>query len=231
MESTPALARRFGLDRLLSPELLADLEPLRREPGELVIRAGDPVRRLFFLVEGLAKAYNVMGNGQSVLASFFQPPDVLGEVELFSAERYALTVEAVRPTLCLALPAASIRGAADRNGRLLMYLCGRLGQKLADRNLAESINLRYPVEERLASYLLASLDGDAVGTDSLAELADFLGASYRQLARAVRRLRDEGVLSPERGRLRVLDRSRLEPRARDLFRRSGRGSSTFGPSP
>lgn len=223
MESMEKYARRHALDRLLSPDLFEALMPLRRKPGELIIRSGDPLRSLLFLVEGNAKAYSSMDNGQSILASFFRPFDVLGEVELFSSERYALTVEALTPTLCLGLPVAAIKRAADRNGRLFMYLCGRLGEKLTDRVVAESINLRYPVENRLASYLLASMDGEGriLGTDDLGELADFIGASYRQLGRVVRDFRDEGILENRRGRIRVLDPAKLRPLARDLYVRNG----------
>jgi CRP-like cAMP-binding protein len=223
LDSADDYVRRFALDKILSPDLVDALRPLRRGPGELIIRAGDPVRSLLFLVEGRAKAYSTMDNGQSILASFFRPLDVLGEVELFAAERYTLSVEALTRALCLALPVAAIKKAADRNGRLFMYLCGRLGEKLADRIVAESINLRYPVENRLASYLLAAADGEGriLGTDDLGELADFIGASYRQLARVVRRFRDEGILAATRGRIRVLDGARLEPLARDLYVRTG----------
>ena len=128
-------------------------------------------------MEGRSKVFSTLDNGQSVLAAFNAPFDVLGEAELFSSKRYALTVQAITDTACLGIPIASIRKAADRNGRLFMYLCGRLGMKLLARNLAESINLRYPVENRLASYLLASTDGEGkvLGTDDLGELADFLG--------------------------------------------------------
>jgi CRP-like cAMP-binding protein len=211
------------LDKLLSPDLVDLLKPFHRSPGELIIRSGDPVRSLYFLVEGRAKAYSTMDNGQSVIASFFRPFDVLGEAELFSADRYALNVEALTELLCLGLPAAAIKKAADRNGRLFIYLCGCIGEKLTDRMMAESINLRYPVENRLASYLLASMDGEGriLGTDDLGELADFIGASYRQLARVVRLFRDEGILDKARGRIRVLNRGKLEPLARDLYVRSG----------
>ncbi|MBL8967532.1 MAG: winged helix-turn-helix domain-containing protein, partial [Spirochaetaceae bacterium] len=55
------------------------------------------------------------------------------------------------------------------------------------------------------------------GTDDLGELADSLGTSYRQLARVVRRFRDEGILEDRRGRIRVLSRERLEPLAREIY--------------
>jgi CRP-like cAMP-binding protein len=223
MDTIEGYIRLHALDGLLSPDLVQALRLLRHGPGELLIRANDPVRDLLFFVEGRAKVYNTMDNGQSLLASFYRPFDVLGEVELFASERYTLNVEALTETICLGLSVAAIKKAADRNCRLFMYLCGRLGAKLADRVVAQSINLRYPVENRLASYLLAATDGEGwiLGTDDLGELADFLGASYRQLARVVRDFRDEGILDRTRGRIRVLDSTKLEPLARDPYVRPG----------
>jgi CRP/FNR family putative post-exponential-phase nitrogen-starvation transcriptional regulator len=223
MDSVASYVQRYSLDSLLSADLLEALRPLHRGPGELIIRAGDPVSDLLFFVEGRIKIYSVMDNGQSLLAAIYRPFDVLGEVELFASKRYALSVEALTETTCLGLLVAAIRKSADRNYRLFMYLCGRLGAKLRDRIIAESINLRYPVENRLASYLLASTDGEGwiLGTDDLGELADFLGSSYRQLARVVHRFRTAGILDRARGQIRVLDRVKLEPLARDLYVRTG----------
>jgi CRP/FNR family transcriptional regulator, putaive post-exponential-phase nitrogen-starvation regulator len=212
---------RYGLDRLLSRDLVELLRPQSRAPGELILRSGDPTGELLFFVEGKAKAYSTMENGHSVLAAFYRPFEVLGDVELFTSERYILSVEALSDTVCLCLPSADVKKAADRNSRLLEYLCGQLGRKLADRNRAESINLRYPVENRLASYLLAAsdLEGVIIGTDNLGEIADFIGSSYRQLARALRCFREAGIVEDARGSIRVLDRSRLEPLARDRYDR------------
>ena len=223
MVSVEGYVRRHSLGSLLSADLLGALRPVRREPGQLILRAGDPVRDLLFFVEGRIKIYSVLANGQSILAAIYTPFDVLGEVELFVSRRYTLSVEAITETVCLSLPVAAIKKSADRNYRLFMYLCGRLGAKLRDRIIAESINLRYPVENRLASYLVGSTDGQGrvLGTDDLGELADFLGSSYRQLARVVRRFRAMGILDAARGHIRVRDRTKLEPLARDLYVKSG----------
>ena len=128
------------------------------------------------------------------------------------------TVEALTETICLDLPVSAVMKAAEGNGRLFMYICGRLGTKLATRMAVTSVNLRYPVENRFASFLLAAIDGkgQVIGTDDLGEIADFLGASYRQLGRVVRRFRDEGIIDKGRGRIRVLDRKKLTPLAKEL---------------
>jgi CRP-like cAMP-binding protein len=210
--------RRYSLDKLLSAELIAALRLLHHAPGELLLRAGDPVKDLLFFVEGRAKCYAAVENGQNLLAAFYKPFDVLGDVELFSLKRYTHTVEALTETICLDLPVSAVMKAAEGNGRLFMYICGRLGTKLATRMAVTSVNLRYPVENRFASFLLAAIDGkgQVIGTDDLGEIADFLGASYRQLGRVVRRFRDEGIIDKGRGRIRVLDRKKLTPLAKEL---------------
>ncbi len=225
MEETGGYAARWGLDRILPRDLYESLRPVRHGPGRPIVRSGDPARDLLFFVEGRAKAYSILENGRGILAAFYRPPEVLGELELFTSDTYALTVETLTDTVCLALPSATVRASVDRCGRLLAFLCERLGRKLGERAQAESVNLRYPVEARLASYLLAASDpeGRIVGTDDLGELADFIGASYRQLARGVRKFRDLGILDGARGRIRILDRARLEPRAGDRYDREGGG--------
>ena len=212
-----------------SADLVEALQLVHRDPGELIIRAGDPACEIFFLVEGRTKVYSTLDNGQSVLASFYEPFDVLDEVELFTFKHYTLSVEAITGTVCLSLDSAAIRKAADHNSRLFMYLCSRLGAKLAERVVAESINLRYPVENRLASYLVAAMDEDGwvLGTDNLRELADFVGASYRQLARVVRRFRAVGILDSTRGRKAVRERAKLEPLVRDRYRGIQRGKPSI----
>jgi CRP/FNR family transcriptional regulator, putaive post-exponential-phase nitrogen-starvation regulator len=222
VDTIDAYARRYALDELLSADLLARLRLIVRASGELVIGSGEPARDLMFFVEGRTKSFSTLDNGQSILASFSRPFDVFGEAEILSSERYTLSIEAIEDSAFLTLPTIAVKKAAERNCRLFMYLCGRLGAKLSSRIIAESINLRYSVENRLASYLLASMDGEGqvLGTDDLGEIADFIGSSYRQLARVVRRFRDEGILDGKRGRVRVRDLAALEPLAGDLYLRS-----------
>ncbi|MNF10640.1 hypothetical protein D3C80_2116410 [compost metagenome] len=50
---------------------------------------------------------------------------------------------------------------------------------------------------------------EEIRTSSLTETADLLGTSYRHLNRIVRRFIDEGIIERKRGRLSVLDQTRL----------------------
>ena len=222
-ESTESYVKRYSLDRLLSPGLLAALNLRRYGKGEHIIRSGESVEELLFFVDGRAKVYNQMENGSALLVRFYRPFDILGDVELFSFERYILDVVALEDTVCLGLTANAIRRGAEDNAGLLMELCGRLGRKLADFNVSAAINLRYPVENRLASYLLAvsgapDSGADVYGTDDIGELADMLGSSRRQLSRAIRDFRDRGILEEKRGQnTRRFPRKARAPRERSLY--------------
>jgi hypothetical protein len=69
-----------------------------------------------------------------------------------------------------------------------------------------------PVKSYIKRYAL-----DKLLSGDLGELADFLGASYRQLALAVHRFRNEGILGSRRGKISVLDAKKLEPSAHELY--------------
>ncbi|HUW69083.1 MAG TPA: cyclic nucleotide-binding domain-containing protein [bacterium] len=227
MDDIETYIKRYALRELLSPDLIDELKPIRRHSGEYLINAGDPVDWLLFFVEGKAKVYSRMENGTSLLIRFYRPFDMLGDLELFALDRYLMDVVAISDTLCLGLRSDIIKKRASDNALLLTRICERLGRKLADSNVAAAINLRYPVENRLAGYLLATMDDNdhstmaasvPCATHDLGELADLLGASYRQLGRVVRNFRDQGILEARRGRLVIADRRKLEPLAKDCYR-------------
>lgn len=209
-------ADRFGLRSLLSRGLYRELELERHARGSPVIRSGDEADRLLFFVEGRAKTFRVLENGNVLVVRFSEPFDVIGEAELFSQGGYVLDIEAVYDCVFLSLRSALVRAQVDDNARLLAELCARLGRKLTAFNVASAINLRYPVENRLAGYLAGLGDGERA-TLSLGELADALGTSYRQLSRVVGRFRDEGILERARGSLIVRDSERLRELTRDSY--------------
>ncbi|MBN2874858.1 MAG: cyclic nucleotide-binding domain-containing protein [Spirochaetales bacterium] len=216
-EGIAQYVRRFGLADMLDETALAALRLMRYGKGDLIIRSGDDVDAVLFVVEGEAKAYNSLDNGQRVLAAFYQPLDIIGEAELFSSQRYALSVEAMTSAVCLRLGVDTILAGAKPDCRLLSYICGRLGSKLTDRFKADSINLRYTVETRLAMYLLASAGDKGFCHAGLGDIADFIGCSYRQLSRVVRAFRGKGILDNIRGTLVVRDGGALELLADDLY--------------
>ena len=72
METIETYVERHRLRDVLSDELIATLKLVAKEPGELLVRAGDPADWLYFFVEGRIKAYSTLENGQSVPCGLLQ---------------------------------------------------------------------------------------------------------------------------------------------------------------
>ncbi len=90
--------------------------------------------------------------------------------------------------------------------------------KLASLSVSNSVNILYPLENRLASYILASYTNeDNNNTENLTQIAEFLGTSYRHLLRVVKEFELEKIIKRDNKKLVILDKDKLEDLAGDLY--------------
>lgn len=220
-----AFLLRHSFSQFLPPPAIQALRLYRFSEGEYLCREGDPTQLLLFLVEGHCKVTRSLQNGKESLICFYQDFAILGELELVctpspTAEPPVLvnTVQAIGPVQCLALPIGAARDLLMDDPLFLRFLCPRLAQKLLQSNQTLSINLHYPVDQRLASYIFRSCPSpESLFQENHTHLAEYLGCSHRQLLRVLRRFREEGLLAQEGGAYRVMDVDRLEGLAGDIY--------------
>lgn len=216
---------RHGFQRFLPPEAIQALRLSRFSDGEYLCREGDPTQFLHFLVDGRCKVARTLRNGKESLICFYQNFAILGELELICGSAPAggfplsiNTVQATGPVWCLSLPIGSAQALLMDDLRSLRFLCSHLCQKLMNSNLNLSINLNYPVDQRLAGYIFCSCrDREPLFQANYTHLAEYLGCSHRQLLRVLRRFREEGILEKEERGYRILDMGRLEALAGDSY--------------
>lgn len=179
----------------------------------------------FLYVEGKAKVFKLLENGQAMLVRFYTPFQVMGDAELFRNIPSISSVQAITPVCCLGLPIETVRREAESNIPLLRHLCAALGWKLATFNMTSAINQTYPVETRLASYLSVlyledsgnMTEREQLWTEDLGEMAELLGCSYRHLTRTLSHLKKAGIIEKSRRGIRILDPERLKGLSRDLY--------------
>ncbi|HEY4430251.1 hypothetical protein CA600_28965 [Paenibacillus sp. VTT E-133280] len=215
-EAVRALAVKNGLDGIFSPLVTYKMELRRYTDEEKLCLVGDQLDGMFILVEGKLKIQTLLPNGKSMLVRFTNPISVIGDVELLHRFPVKNQVESVGESLILFAGRRLLLRELEENTALLRFLVGELSHKLHTLGQASALNLLYPVENRFASYLMslfADKNGDRrveeIRTSSLIETAELLGTSYRHLNRIVRRFIDEGIITRNRGRLSVLDESKL----------------------
>ncbi|KGR86173.1 Crp/Fnr family transcriptional regulator [Lysinibacillus odysseyi] len=183
--------------------------------GEIILREGEEMKQLLYLVEGRLKATSSVETGKSLLLRFNHPLALIGDLELVRHIPVQSQITAVTACLFIALPFDYIYKHEMTNPAFLQELLQHLSYKLQTLTTASRVNLLSSVENRLASYLLSiSTPGNEFGTElqtgNIGEMADLLGTTHRHLNRILHDLTEKGVIDKSRRNIRIIDYEKLE---------------------
>jgi CRP/FNR family transcriptional regulator len=200
------------LFRLLAPEarrILAAAPRRRFRRGQALWTAGAAAEGLAVVLSGRVRVVRAPG-GRQFSVHTEGPGGTLGEVPFYAGGRYPATAIAAEPTACLWLDRGTLARAVAADPELALRWLGRLAARV--RGLVERLDQQTArtVEQRLAALLLerhAAAGGQPFALASTqTEAAEELGTVREVLVRALRRLRETGLVeSPVRGRYRVRD--------------------------
>ncbi|MGN1387549.1 MAG: transcriptional regulator YeiL, partial [Bacillus sp. (in: firmicutes)] len=130
------------------------------ERGEFILKEGSYPEYLYYMVEGKAKIYLTHANGKVSLINFIQPGTFFGEMELLNEAYYTKGIQTSAKTICFAVPILSCKEQLLNDPAFLKYLCISLSNKEMVMAAKYTQSLAYPLENRLAEFLLLSADGD-----------------------------------------------------------------------
>jgi CRP-like cAMP-binding protein len=203
---------------------LARFDRRRRvfEPGHEMIHEGQENSRAYVLADGWACSYKLLPDGGRQIVDFQIPGDFLGlRSILFRAADHS--IEAVTRIEASEVLASDILDAFAKSPRLATAVLWAASRDEA-MVVEHLVNLgRRSAEERMAHFLLelgARLNlvgvGDRTGFDcpvTQYHLADALGLSAVHVNRILRELREEGLVTFQKGRVAFDDFDRLKDRA------------------
>ncbi|WP_316568927.1 cyclic nucleotide-binding domain-containing protein [Neobacillus sp. YIM B06451] len=189
----------------------------RFEQGELVCSQGGPSEYLYVLVKGKIKIFTTSPEGRTLILSFRTPLEIIGDIEYIQDRDIINTVEAISPAIFLGIHYRWLRKYAENHAPFLRFMLGIITEKFHANSHAANFNLMYPVEVRLASYLLSvSFDESSAGfagelnTNELADAANLIGTSYRHMNRVIHKFREAGLVERKKGYVRIIDRQGLQ---------------------
>lgn len=207
-EQARELLRRSGFLEWFSFDVLPYLQVVEYGKAEYVIRGDQPLTKLYYLVEGTVKLHRVHKNGRQSLIDFFNPPCILGEAELFEADKLPSPLVTLTPCVFLEVDMCRCRALLLSDARFLRELCGMMLKRRVAQN-RKYLNLAaYPSQNNLAVCLL-HLQSEGIFAEKYTEIADYLSISYRHLMHLIAQLCDEGVVERVPQGLRILDWDRL----------------------
>lgn len=107
--------------------------------------------------------------------------------------------------------------------KFLINICDYLSEKLTSGSNNSSINLLYPLENRLASYIVAFTNVDTNNKkftfeENYSEIAELLGTSYRHLNRTLSKFCSDKILKRHKKEFIIEDLDKLLYLAGDLYK-------------
>ena len=187
------------------------------EAGEYLFREGDPLDYIYFVISGKAKVLLSLSDGKRLLLAYFISKGSIGDLELMEGELTAFTtMQAVTDFICVALPLDIYETALKQSHTFVSYVAKEMANRLIQRNINGAITTLQPLEARLCAYITQTAK-EGFFCETLTEVADVVGASYRHLLRCLNKLCDDEVLQKKAPGFQIINQQILDTKAGDLY--------------
>ncbi|PHG67616.1 hypothetical protein COI59_09725 [Bacillus toyonensis] len=192
------------------------------EKGKFICNIDAEMDRLYFVVKGKVKVYTITPEGKKLILRFINPLAVVGDLELIQKSKTHNVVEACSDVVAISISNTVIRNKLLHDPIFMNFLLENIANTLKISTRFTALNLLYPVEVRVASYLL-SISTDSNGNmykedldaTSISSIADFIGVSYRHVIRVLQKLNKEKLIEKKNGVIVIKDFSRMKEVAKD----------------
>jgi CRP-like cAMP-binding protein len=195
--------------------LLRRTRLVRLDAGEILFRHGDKAKALYLLVHGQLKLYRTSADGDEVIVDLVEPGMTFGETRAFRDDpHFHSSCAALRDAEVAVVDLLAFLAVLRDSAEICLLLLRRISER-AERQVGDIDRLALQGGAcRVASYLLGQLPpsrNEFVLTVPKGVLAARLGLRAESLSRALRKLRNEGIVSVTSGNLvRVPNRQKLQ---------------------
>lgn len=195
-------------------EMLDDIvKPYRTiRKGEMLYRAGDPLRALYAVRRGMFKSSAVTEDGRVHVTGFFLPSEVLG-FDAITSQRHHCSAEALEPSDICEIPFERLEELAHVIPRLQHQLLAVMSREIQEDEQMLIILGRMTAEERLATFLAtfsrrqAELGLSATDLNlamSRQDIGHYLGLALETVSRLLSRFQEQGLIETIGRQVRLL---------------------------
>jgi CRP-like cAMP-binding protein len=212
-----------GIEKDAARGLVAAMAQVDLSRGQVLFREGEQGECLYVIRSGKVKLGRRSGDGRENLLSVLGPGEMFGELSLFDPGPRTATATAVGDAVLYELSHTELLGWLERFPTVARYLLGALARRLRRTNEALADLVFSDVPGRVAKALLDLAErfghevdeGIRVKHDlTQEELAQLIGASRETVNKALADFAARGWVKREGRAVVLLDKERLERRAR-----------------
>ncbi len=207
---------QYKLDTIFPESIEKHIKMYAFQSRETLFSTGEELDEMYFLVEGKIKIFTLTPEGKSLINRFKRPLALIGDVEYVQRTSVTNSVESVTDGVMLSIPFSELAKLEKGHPAFIRFLLETVAHKFYTESYTASIHMLYPVEVRLASYLL-SISSVAEGTmfhqemrtSNLRELAEWIGTSYRHLNRVLKKMVADDIIERSNGLITIKDLDKL----------------------
>lgn len=187
------------------------LRPVAFKTNQLIFSRGDDGRDIYFVTDGRVRLSILSGDGRELSLTHAAAGEFFGEIAALDAATRSADATALGPVKGFILPQSAIKTLLETNPRIAAAAIHFLCQRIRDTNEKLEAIALYPIEVRIARFLLTALklqkiaakDGKATFDLAMSqgELALLVGASRPKVNIALTLLEDRGAITRDGTRI------------------------------
>jgi len=187
-----------GVDEQTLRLILRNCYPRQYNRGDIIFRQGELANEFYIVLEGWAKLYRVLPEGEEVVVAVFTAKETFAEAVMFVGGRYPASAEAVSPARIMRVDGMALRSAIMQQPKIAFDILAATSshlKRLVDQ--IEQLQVR-SATERVADFLLRYVSvtkghASIVLPYEKSLIASKLGMKPESFSRALARLRNIGV--------------------------------------
>lgn len=179
----------------------------------------DPIKRIYFVDHGMISLVQSMHDGRTVEVGTIGVDGLTGSNTLFGIDTAILDTMVQMSGTGHSIAPDVLVAEAQRCPVLSMLLHAAAHLQVAQIAQTAACNRLHSLEQRCCRWLLTAADNAGAAQFSLTHdfLAMMLGVQRPGVTLTARALQDEGYIRYSRGRVTVLDRTRLEAKSCECY--------------
>lgn len=200
---------------VLSDEELDRLIPLLTErqfkPRQVIFTAGDPAERVYLILKGRVKIYQVAENGKEIILDVVGKGGVVGDMAIVEDGERTACAQAIDEAMAVSISWEDFSHLLQQSPRLGFAMMELMARRLAGMQRTFMNIVSKPVSARLADTLISRQEDGVIYLGlTHQELAQTIGTSRETVTALLSRFVTLGAIAPVADGYRITDEDLLD---------------------
>lgn len=203
-----------------SNEVIKELQQKTYQRNEYILKTGDEIDGLYFLIDGKYYVSSIEITGRELLLRYCKKPAILGDIELIDQCIIQSNCIAAQACEFIFIPSSTYKKYLQQDSHFTQLLLRELAYKLKTCTISSRVNTLSAVSTRLAAYYctLESIhtSSEYIETRTLDEVASLIGTTKRHLNRILKKWSEEEVILRNGEMIQILNWEKMKQYSNDV---------------